>query len=57
MDMTTRCTELKPSPAEVIPIDRPFKKRSQEPANLDIYFILPMRKYFALGWKGTAIRN
>ena len=26
MDMTTRCTELKPSPAKVIPIDGHFQK-------------------------------
>jgi hypothetical protein len=26
MDTTTRCTELKPSPAEVIPIDGHFQK-------------------------------
>ena len=26
LDISTRCTELKPSPAEVIPIDRYFKK-------------------------------
>jgi hypothetical protein len=28
LDISTRCTELKPSPAEVIPIDGHFKERT-----------------------------
>ena len=30
-DTSTKCTELKPSPAQVIPINRPLKKGPRKP--------------------------
>src|SRR5437016_3687582 len=47
MEMTTRCTELKPSPAEVITIDQHSKKKSQKPTRL------PSRPRWAVLWPAS----